>query len=86
MKSILDGVTLGTVHCDEVYDPAVMEGDQHLEQEVCIATGCELVEMHVNDWAEAQREDLMLSTVVDWLKAQKQTDVKVLLEEHTSIE
>ena len=62
------------------------EGDQCLEQEVCVATGCPLVEMHVTNWAEAQREDPMLSTVLDWLKAQKQTDLKILLAEHASSE
>ena len=86
MKSILDGVTLGVVHHAKVHDPAMVEGDQHLEQEVCVAAGCPLVEMHVTDWAEAQREDPMLSAVLDWLKAQKQTDLKVLLAEHASSE
>ena len=42
--------------------------------------------MHVTDWAEAQKEDLMLSTVLDWLKVQKMTDLKALLAEHTSSE
>ena len=38
------------------------------------------------DWAEAQREDQMLIAVLDWLKAQKKTDLKVLLVEHASSE
>ena len=40
--------------------------------------------MHITDWAEAQKEDPMLSTVLDWLKAQKKTDLKALLAEHAS--
>ena len=41
----------------------MVEGNLHLEQEVCVAAGCpcpytQLVEMHVTDWAEVQREDL----------------------------
>ena len=40
--------------------------------------------MHVRDWAEAQREDPLLSAVLDWLKAQKKIDLKVLLAEQTS--
>ena len=32
------------------------------------------------------REDPMLSAVLDWLKAQKQTDLKLLLTEHASSE
>ena len=55
--SILDGVILGTAHWAEIHDPTVVEGDQCLEQEVQVAAGCPLVEMHVTDWAEAQRED-----------------------------
>ena len=42
--------------------------------------------MHMANWAEAKREDPVLSTVLDWLKAQKKTDLKTLLGEHTSSE
>ena len=71
MKYILNGVALGMAHHAEFHNPAMVEGNQHLEQEVHDAAGCPLVEMHVTDWAKGQREDLMLSTVLDWLKAQK---------------
>ena len=40
--------------------------------------------MHVTNWVEAQREDPMLSTVLDWLKTHKQTNLRMLLAEHTS--
>ena len=83
VKSILDGVTLGTVHRAKIHDPAMVEGDQCLEQEVCITAGFPLVEMHVTNWAKAQREDPMLRAVLDWLKVQKQTDLKILLAVHT---
>ena len=42
--------------------------------------------MHVTDWAEAKIEDPMLKAVLNWLKAQKKTDLKALLAEHTSSE
>ena len=42
--------------------------------------------MHFTNWAKAQKEDPILSAVLDWLKAQKQTDLKVLLVEHASSE
>ena len=42
--------------------------------------------MHMTDWAEAQREDPILSTVLDWMEAQKKTDLKTLLGEHASSE
>ena len=64
----------------------MVEVDQCLEQEIWVAAGHPLVEMHVADWAKAQREDPMLSTVLYWLKAQKQTNLKMLLAEHTSSE
>ena len=86
MKSILGGVTLGVAHHAKVHDPAMVEGDQCLEQEVHVTAGCPMVELHITNWAEAQREDPMLSVVLDWLKAQKQTDLKVLLAEHVSSE
>ena len=86
VKSILDGFTLGTAHQTEVHDPAKVKGNHHLEQELHVAAGHPLVEMHVTNWAGAQREDLILSAVLDWLKAQKKTDLKVPLAEHTSSE
>ena len=86
VKSILNGVTLGTAHHAKVHDLAMVEGDQHLEQEVCITEGHPMVEMHVTDWAKAQIEDLMLSTVLDWLKAWKQANLKMLLAEHAPSE
>ena len=73
-------------HQAKVHDLAMVGGDQHLEQEVQVTAGCPLVEMHVTDWAKAQREDPTLSTVLDWLKAQKQASLKMLLAEHTPSE
>ena len=78
VRSILDGVTLGSAYW--------AEGDCHLEQEVHVMTGHALVQMHITDWAEAQKEDLTLSTLLDWLKAQKKTDLRALLAEHASSE
>ena len=55
VTSILDGVTVGPVHWAEVHDPAIVEGDHHLKQEVCVTAGHTLVQMHVTDWAEVQK-------------------------------
>ena len=84
VRSILDGVVLGAVHQAKVHDPTVVEVDLSLEWEVHVTTGQMLIQMHVTDWAEVQREDPMLSAVLDWLKTQKKTDLKALLAEHTS--
>ena len=86
VRSILNRVTLGTAHWAEVHDPAVVVGNHYVEQEACVATGCALVQMHVTVWAEAQKEDPILSVVLDWLKAQKKIDFKALLAEHASSE
>ena len=86
MKSILNGVALGTAHRAKAHNPAMLVSEQGVEQEIHVAAGCLLVEMHVTNWTEAQREDPMFSTVLGWLEAQKKTDLKVLLAEHTSSE
>ena len=86
VKSILNGTALGSVHQAKVHDPAVVEGDCCLEQEVHVAEGQTLVQMHITDWSAVQKEDPMFSAVIGWLKAQKKTDLKALLAEHTSSE
>ena len=43
-----------------------------------VATGHTLIQIHVTDWAKAEREDPMLGAVLYWLKAQKKTNLKVL--------
>ena len=58
MQAILDGATLGTSQRTEGEDPAMIESNQEKEKEVQVATGQVLVEMHVTDWATAQKEDL----------------------------
>ena len=84
MQSILDGVSLGAAHRAEGYDPVVVKGNYSLEKEVHVTAGQVLVEMHVTDWAKTQREDPVLNAVLDWLIAQKKTDLKTLLGEHAS--
>ena len=42
--------------------------------------------MHMTAWAEAQREDPVLSAVLDWIEAQKKADLKTLLGEHAPSE
>ena len=68
VRSILDGVTLGAALWAVAHDPTIVEGNHSLEQEVCVTTGHVLVQMHLTDWTEAQKEDPMLSTVLDWLE------------------
>ena len=77
---VLDGVTLGATQRAEGCDPAMVEGDHNIEMEVCVAVGWILVEMHVTNWAAAQRQDPVLDVVLNWLEAQKKTDLRTLLE------
>ena len=86
VRFILNRITLGAAHWVEIHDPTIVEGDYNLEQEVHIATGHELVQMHMTDWAEVQREDPILSAVLNWLEAHKKTELKTLLAEHASDE
>ena len=75
---------MGLAYWAKVHYPIVVEGDHHLEEELHVNTGHALVQMHVTDWTEAQKEDSMLSIVLDLLKGQKKTDLKALLAEHAS--
>ena len=49
VQAILDGAIMGTSQRAERENPAIIKSDQQLEQEVQVATGQVLVEMHVND-------------------------------------
>ena len=86
VQSILDGATLGATQKAEGYDPAMVEGDQEMEKEVCVAAGQVPVEMHVTNWATAQREDPELDAVLCWLEAKKKIDLRTLQGEHASSE
>ena len=79
MSSILNGVAIGAVHRVETHDPTMAESDHHLEQEICVAAGSVLIQMHVMDRAEAQKEDPALSAVLDWLAGPEENRFKGLL-------
>ena len=84
--SFVDGVTLDATQRAEGGDPAMVEGDHNIEKKVHVAAGQVLVEMHVTDWATAQREDPVLDGVLNWLEAQKKIDPRTLLGDHISSE
>ena len=64
VQAVLDGATVGTSQRAERENPDIIESDQQLEKEVWVATGQVLVEMHVTDWAVAQKEDPELEAVL----------------------
>ena len=86
MQYILDRVTLGATQRAERDDPAMVEGVHEIEKEVHVTTGRVLVEIHVTNWATAQREDPELDAVLHWLEAKKEIDLRTLLGEHASSE
>ena len=81
VQAVLDGATVGTSQRAERGNPAIIEGDQQLEQEVQVATGQFLVEMHVANWAAAPKEDPELDAVLQWLGSRKKADLRTLLGE-----
>ena len=83
MQAILDGATIGTSQRAEGEDPTVIKGGQRREKEIPVATRHVLVEMHVTDWATAQKEDPKLDAVLQWLESKKKTDLRTLLREHS---
>ena len=85
-RLVLEGVTLGVTQRVECHHPTGVEGDHGVEKEVCVTAGWVLVQMHMTDWAEARREDPVLSAILDWLEAQKKTDLKTFLGEYASSE
>ena len=86
MQSIIDGATLGAAQRTERDDPAMVKGDQKMEKKVCVTARRVLVEMHVTNWATAQKEDPQLDAVLHWLEAKKKIDLRTLLGQHASSE
>ena len=81
VQTILDGATVDASQRAEGENPAIIESDQQLEKEVQVTTGQVLVEMHVTNWAAAQKEDPELDAVLQWLESKKKTDLRTLLGE-----
>ena len=82
VRSILDGVVLGAAHQVEVHDPAMVESDHCLRARgMCCCRLCAFTDA-CNRMDQSPKRGP--SAVLDWLKAQKQTDLKALLMEQTS--
>ena len=72
---------MGASQRAERENPAIIKNDQWLEQEVRVAAGKIFVEMHVTDWAAAQKKDPELDAVLQWLGSRKRADLRTLLRE-----
>ena len=69
---------MGTSQRMEGENPAIIESDQQLQQEVRVTAGQVLVEMHVTNWATAQKEDPELDAVLKWFESKKKTNLRTL--------
>ena len=81
VQAILDGATMGASHRAQGENPTIIEGDQQMEKEVQVTAGWVLTEMHVTNWAAAQKGDPELDAVLQWLESKKKTDLRTLLRE-----
>ena len=83
VKSILDGVTMGTAGRADAHDLMVAEADKRMHKEVEeTAVQAHATQMHVNlhvmDWVAAQQEDPILKIVMEWISSHKEQDLQHL--------
>ena len=91
MKSILDGVTIGTLGRADAHGTVVAESDENIHkqvQETTVQTRATHthVNLHVTDWMAAQQEDLILKTMIEWISTQKVHDRKHIMGDHAYTE
>ena len=72
VKSILDGITVGTTGRADAHNPMVVEADKEIhkqvwETEVQARAAHACVNLHVTDWVAAQQEDPVLKTEIEWI-------------------
>ena len=84
MKSILDGITVGTIGRVDAHNPVVVEADEEIHKQVWdTAVQARAIHAHVNlhvtDWVATQQEDPILRTVIKWISNWKVQDLRHLL-------
>ena len=84
VKSILDGVTVGTIGRADAHDPAVVDADEEIHKQIQeTAVQARAVHMCVNldvtDWMAAEQEDPILKTAIKWISDWNVQDLKHLL-------
>ena len=80
VKSILDGVTIGTAGRADAHDLTVAEADESIyrqvEETVVQAQAAHThVNLHVTHWVAVQQEDPMLKIVMEWTASHKVQDL-----------
>ena len=91
VKSILDGVTIGTTGRADANDLTVAEADDRMHKQVeeTAVQECAThmhVNLHVMDWVAAQQEDPMFKIVMEWISPHKLQNLKHLLGDHAATE
>ena len=91
VKSILDGVTIGTARRANGHDLMVAEANKRIHKQVeetavqAQATHMHVI-MHVTDWVAAQQEDPILKIVMEWISSYRVQDLKHLMGNHAAME
>ena len=88
VKSILDGVTIGTSGRADTHHLMVAEADKRIHKEVEeAAVQARATHTHVNfdvtDRVAVQQEDTILKIVMEWISSHKVQDLRHLLRDHT---
>ena len=91
VKSILDGVIIGTAGRADAYDPTVVQADERIHQQVeeTAVQECTThmhVNLHVMDWVAAQQEEPILNIVMEWISSNNVQDLRHLLGYHSMME
>ena len=87
VKSILDGVTMGTTKRADVHDPLDTKADEEIHkpvQETAILAQAAHIGLHVTDWVTTQQEDPILKAAIEWISGQKVQDLKYLPGDNTN--
>ena len=82
MKSILDGVAMGTTERVDAHDLVVAKTDKEIHQplqETAILAWAACIDLHVTDWVTTQQEDPSLKATIELISGQKVQDLKHLL-------
>ena len=82
MKSILNGVTMGSTERADAHDLVVAKASEEIckpFQETVILAWAAHVELHVTDLVTTQQEDPILYTAIEWISGQRVQDLKHLL-------
>ena len=70
VKSILDGVNMGTTERADTHDQAMAKADKEIHKPVqgtVILASAAHVDLHETDWVITQQEDPTLKTTIEWI-------------------